>query len=93
MADLQEFEIVNELTNEGDIPLTNSFVCSGSVCYWNPHLRCVMQKVFRDNSFALACVRFLQARGLTCDGPGGFGFLAERYKWERWGEPPPNFFD
>lgn len=93
MADPNEPEIIEALTNEGDIPLTNSFSCGGTVCYWNPQLRCVMQKVFRDNSFALACIRFLTARGMACEGPGDFGPLAERHRWEGWGEPPANLFD
>jgi hypothetical protein len=92
VAEIREDEVVECLTNEGDIPITYCFVHGGGVNYWNPHLRCVMHKVFRDQSFALACIRYLQARGLVCDTQEDFPALADRYRWRDWGLPPPDPF-
>jgi hypothetical protein len=93
MTDAREVEIVECLTNEGDIPLADCFVYRSSIQYWNPHLQCLMHKVFRDESFALACIRYLQARGLTCDRQEDFAVLADRHQWEGWGLPPPRVFE
>jgi hypothetical protein len=92
MAEPPEAEILEALTNEGDIPLTYCFVHAGGVHYWNPHLRCVMHKVFRTDAFALACVRYLRARGLSEDG-ADFAALAAHHDWKGWGQPPPNPFE
>jgi hypothetical protein len=85
-------EILESLTNEGTIPVEYCFVHKNLIHYWNPRSRMLMQKSFRNDDFAMACIQYLYSRGQVCENREQIEDMAKLFNWQNWGQPS-TFFD
>jgi hypothetical protein len=76
-------EILEALTG-GWIPIEYCFLLRGSICWWNPELKMVMQALLDDPCMPAACRSFLQKRGACYETSHELEEVAVKNNWQNW---------